>query len=81
MTISKIITSASLAFAILGGAIALAPTSAHSAGKGKFIDYRTLERNRIPCSKRGQSFNNCKVGGEANPYKRGCSDASRCARH
>jgi hypothetical protein len=81
MNISKLITSASLAFAIVGGSMVLTPSSAVAAGKkGDFISYGALNKNRVPCSKRGGSHVNCSPGAQANPYKRGCSKASGCAR-
>lgn len=81
MNISNIITSASLALAIFGGAMAIAPSSAHAGGKSTFISYDALKKNRVPCSKKGASASNCKPGGQANPYQRGCSDISRCKRN
>lgn len=45
------------------------------------ISYGALSANKVPCSNRGQSYYNCGAPGRANPYKRGCSAATRCARH
>ncbi|KAL1821557.1 hypothetical protein ACET3Z_016426 [Daucus carota] len=44
------------------------------------ISYSALIANRIPCSNRGNSYYNCGATGRANPYLRGCTTATRCAR-
>ena len=49
-------------------------------GEG-YISYGALGKNGVNCSKRGTSYYNCRPGAQANPYTRGCSVASRCARH
>ncbi|XP_074312257.1 protein RALF-like 22 [Silene latifolia] len=46
----------------------------------RYISYGALNRNRVPCSRRGASYYNCRPGAQANPYRRGCSRISRCAR-
>nr|XP_027111545.1 rapid alkalinization factor-like [Coffea arabica] len=43
-----------------------------------YISYGALQRNTVPCSRRGSSYYNCQPGGEANPYTRGCSAITRC---
>ncbi|XP_031281051.1 protein RALF-like 33 [Pistacia vera] len=43
-----------------------------------YISYGALQRNTVPCSRRGASYYNCQNGGQANPYSRGCSSISRC---
>ncbi|KAK1405141.1 Rapid ALkalinization Factor [Heracleum sosnowskyi] len=48
---------------------------------GSHISYDALKANKVPCSKRGQSYYNCQQSGRANPYNRGCTAATRCARH
>lgn len=81
MSISKISTSATLAFAFIGGAIVLAPSNVEAAGKkssSKFIKYEVLKP--VPCSKRGSSSSNRKIGPPANDWNRGCSDITRCNR-
>ncbi|CAO2832818.1 unnamed protein product [Amaranthus hypochondriacus] len=45
-----------------------------------YISYNALNRNRVPCSRRGASYYNCRPGAQANPYSRGCSAITRCAR-
>ncbi|XP_024022186.1 protein RALF-like 33 [Morus notabilis] len=44
----------------------------------KYISYGALQRNTVPCSRRGASYYNCKTGAQANPYNRGCSAITRC---
>lgn len=44
----------------------------------KYISYGALQRNSVPCSRRGTSYYNCQQGGQANPYNRGCSAITRC---
>ncbi|KAL3750094.1 hypothetical protein ACJRO7_011126 [Eucalyptus globulus] len=44
----------------------------------KYISYGALQRNSVPCSRRGASYYNCKPGASSNPYNRGCSSISRC---
>ncbi|KAK7337747.1 hypothetical protein VNO77_18334 [Canavalia gladiata] len=39
----------------------------------QYISYGALQRNTVPCSRRGASYYNCKPGAQANPYSRGCS--------
>jgi hypothetical protein len=60
----------------------LGSTSAEShrrflQGRG-YISYGALRRNQVPCSRRGASYYNCRPGGQANPYRRGCSRITRC---
>ncbi|KAJ0977393.1 hypothetical protein J5N97_012867 [Dioscorea zingiberensis] len=50
-------------------------------GRASFISYGALMRNRVPCSRRGHSYYNCRQGRRANPYRRGCSVITRCARY
>ncbi|XP_004494597.1 protein RALF-like 33 [Cicer arietinum] len=44
----------------------------------KYISYGALQRNTVPCSRRGASYYNCRPGAQANPYTRGCSAITRC---
>ncbi|GAB4835802.1 hypothetical protein Ancab_000718 [Ancistrocladus abbreviatus] len=44
----------------------------------KYISYGALNKNTVPCSRRGGSYYNCKPGASANPYSRGCSTIARC---
>ncbi|KAE9611938.1 putative rapid ALkalinization Factor [Lupinus albus] len=43
-----------------------------------YISYGALQRNTVPCSRRGASYYNCRTGAQANPYNRGCSAITRC---
>ncbi|XP_057948636.1 rapid alkalinization factor [Malania oleifera] len=45
------------------------------------ISYDALQRDRVPCSRRGRSYYNCRSMGRANPYRRGCSYITRCSRY
>ncbi|KAI4301765.1 hypothetical protein L6164_035012 [Bauhinia variegata] len=44
----------------------------------QYISYGALQRNTVPCSRRGSSYYNCRPGAQANPYSRGCSAITRC---
>ncbi|XP_019175309.1 PREDICTED: rapid alkalinization factor-like [Ipomoea nil] len=48
------------------------------AYRQRYISYGALSRNRVPCSRRGASYYNCRPGAPANPYRRGCSAITRC---
>ncbi|KAG9139667.1 hypothetical protein Leryth_020096 [Lithospermum erythrorhizon] len=50
------------------------------AYRRRYISYGALSRNRVPCSRRGASYYNCRPGAAANPYRRGCSAITRCRR-
>ncbi|OAY42313.1 protein RALF-like 33 [Manihot esculenta] len=43
-----------------------------------YISYGAMQRNTVPCSRRGASYYNCQPGAQANPYTRGCSAITRC---
>lgn len=45
---------------------------------GRYISYGALQRNGVPCSRRGSSYNNCRPEANANPYSRGCSAITGC---
>jgi hypothetical protein len=82
MTFAKSISTLSLALAMIGGAVMLAPSSA-TAGTAKkansgFISNGALGHNNIPCSKRGGTDKNCRVGPPVNPPSRGCSKITMC---
>lgn len=49
-------------------------------GQTKYISYAALSANRIPCSARGSSYYNCYRQQKMNPYTRGCSVITHCAR-
>ncbi|KAL3623256.1 hypothetical protein CASFOL_032072 [Castilleja foliolosa] len=46
----------------------------------RYISYGALQRNNVPCSRRGTSYYNCRAGARANPYSRGCTTITRCRR-
>ncbi|XP_047320798.1 protein RALF-like 19 [Impatiens glandulifera] len=46
----------------------------------RYISYAALKKNNVPCKKRGQSYYNCNQRTKANPYTRGCSVITHCAR-
>ncbi|KAK9691925.1 hypothetical protein RND81_09G229200 [Saponaria officinalis] len=50
------------------------------ATQGSYVSYGALNKNKVPCSRRGASYYNCQPGAQANPYSRGCSKMSGCAR-
>ncbi|XP_068667372.1 rapid alkalinization factor-like [Aristolochia californica] len=47
----------------------------------RFISYGALQKNRVPCNRRGASYYNCRPRGRVNPYRRGCSAITRCKRY
>ncbi|KAL6535734.1 hypothetical protein OROHE_012578 [Orobanche hederae] len=50
-------------------------------GRGGHISYGAMGRNNVPCNQRGRSYYNCNGHQKANPYQRGCTRATRCARN
>ncbi len=83
MNIQTIIKSASaltVAFSFVG-ALVLIPSSADAAGKKTYISYGALNGNRAPCSSRSY-YNPCtdKKNAAPHPYRRGCTEQTRCAR-
>ncbi|GAB4855586.1 hypothetical protein Ancab_024209 [Ancistrocladus abbreviatus] len=46
----------------------------------RYISYGALNKNSVPCSRRGASYYNCRPGASANPYTRGCTAITRCRR-
>ncbi|KAL2344060.1 hypothetical protein Fmac_005345 [Flemingia macrophylla] len=49
-------------------------------GRQKYISYAALSANNVPCGRHGRSYYNCQARGRANPYSRGCSAITHCAR-
>ncbi|KAL0399400.1 UNVERIFIED_CONTAM: protein RALF-like 19 [Sesamum radiatum] len=45
-----------------------------------YLAYRQLRANNAPCDGRGQSYYNCRGNQRVNPYNRGCTRATKCAR-
>ncbi|KAF1859141.1 hypothetical protein Lal_00000971 [Lupinus albus] len=46
----------------------------------RYISYDALKKDNPPCNRRGQSYYGCGRSGQANPYRRGCSVITHCAR-
>ncbi|MCL7039055.1 hypothetical protein MKW94_009001 [Papaver nudicaule] len=46
----------------------------------RHISYGALKRNQVPCSRRGSSYYGCTRATRANPYRRGCTRITHCAR-
>ncbi|OIW20580.1 hypothetical protein TanjilG_15385 [Lupinus angustifolius] len=50
-------------------------------GRSRYIGYNSLRANQVPCGNRGRSYYNCQQRGRANPYRRGCTAVTHCARN
>ncbi|XP_057730541.1 protein RALF-like 19 [Arachis stenosperma] len=48
--------------------------------KARYISYDALKKDKAPCKRRGRSYYGCGRPGKANPYRRGCSAITHCAR-
>ena len=70
MTIFKTISTLSLAFALVGGAVFIAPSQAE-AGNNGHINYDALKKNQ-------GGKNATRPGQPANKYNRGCSKINMC---
>ncbi|KAB2600601.1 rapid alkalinization factor-like [Pyrus ussuriensis x Pyrus communis] len=46
----------------------------------RYISYGALQRDNVPCDRRGNSYYSCGTSGQVNPYHRGCSVITYCAR-
>ncbi|CAN1166067.1 Protein RALF-like 19 [Linum perenne] len=46
----------------------------------RYISYRALAANNIPCGWKGRSYYDCNRHERANPYRRGCTAATGCYR-
>lgn len=75
MQITKTLSALSLAFALVGGAIVIAPSQAE-AGNNGHISYEALKRNFVPTGHKNQG--NGRAGNQANKYTRGCSKINHC---
>jgi hypothetical protein len=76
MTISKSISTLSLAFAMIGGYLVFAPSQAEAANNNGHISYEALKRNFIPTGHKNPG--NSRPGQPANKYTRGCSAIQHC---
>lgn len=56
--------------------------SRRTLGQGdQYISYAALSKDSIPCNRRGSSYySNCAHSQQANPYTRGCTAITQCAR-
>jgi hypothetical protein len=70
MIISKTLSTLSLAFALVGGAIVIAPSQAE-AGNNGHISYDALKKNQ-------GNKNATRPGQQANPWSRGCNKINHC---
>ncbi|CAL1398000.1 unnamed protein product [Linum trigynum] len=50
-------------------------------GRQRYITYQALRANSIPCGWRGNSYYDCDAHKRVNPYRRGCTAATRCFRY
>ncbi|PWZ30774.1 Rapid alkalinization factor [Zea mays] len=65
----------------IGAGDALRRTLAQRKPTNRYISYAALRADQVPCNKRGRSYyTNCAAQTAANPYRRGCSAITRCAR-
>ncbi|KAL8167306.1 hypothetical protein V2J09_008805 [Rumex salicifolius] len=46
----------------------------------RYISYSAMKKNSIPCNQAGNSYYNCRGNNAANPYRRGCTAITNCAR-
>ncbi|CAO2833387.1 unnamed protein product [Amaranthus hypochondriacus] len=51
------------------------------ARRRRYISYDALKKNNVPCNRRGRSYYNCNSNARANPYNRGCTYITHCARN
>ncbi|XP_049356314.1 protein RALF-like 22 [Solanum verrucosum] len=49
-------------------------------GRNGYVSYGAMSRNNVPCNVRGASYYNCHANQRVNPYRRGCTQITRCAR-
>ncbi|KAI4299394.1 hypothetical protein L6164_032860 [Bauhinia variegata] len=50
--------------------------------KGRYISYAALKKNSVPCGQNGVSYYGCRFKvRQANPYNRGCTIITGCARY
>ncbi|XP_018823395.2 protein RALF-like 19 [Juglans regia] len=63
-----------------GNEMLMSSLHARHLAQQKYISYGALKANGVPCGRRGQSYYNCQMRQQANPYRRGCSIITHCAR-
>ncbi|PAN16752.1 hypothetical protein PAHAL_3G083400 [Panicum hallii] len=65
-----------------GGEASLRRAMAQRQPTNRYISYAALRADQVPCNQRGRSYySNCASQQPANPYRRGCSAITRCARN
>ena len=65
-----------------GAGEALRRTLAQRQPQNRYISYAALRADQVPCNQRGRSYySNCGAQKAVNPYRRGCSVITRCARN
>ena len=65
-----------------GGEASLRRAMAQRQPTNRYISYAALRADQVPCNQRGRSYySNCGSQKAANPYRRGCSVITRCARN
>ncbi|CAH9109649.1 unnamed protein product [Cuscuta epithymum] len=46
--------------------------------QSRYISYAAMQKDSIPCNRRGASYYNCRSHAAVRPYNRGCSKFTRC---
>ncbi|KAL8031503.1 hypothetical protein ABFX02_13G029600 [Erythranthe guttata] len=54
---------------------------AGSNNNNHYISYGAISRDWVPCHVRGRSYYNCNTRQRSNPYTRGCTKITHCARN
>ncbi|AES75839.1 putative rapid ALkalinization Factor [Medicago truncatula] len=50
------------------------------SNRRRYISYDALLADSIPCGLKGQSYYDCNHRDQVNPYRRGCTAITHCAR-
>ncbi|XP_038876152.1 uncharacterized protein LOC120068449 [Benincasa hispida] len=53
---------------------------AYKYPRNRYLSYEALRKNNVPCGHRGRSYYDCNQHQKANPYRRGCTAITGCAR-
>ena len=66
----------------VGGDAFMRRAMAQRQPTNRYISYAALRADQVPCNQRGRSYySNCASQQPANPYRRGCSVITKCARN
>ncbi|KAJ1262089.1 hypothetical protein BS78_09G080600 [Paspalum vaginatum] len=66
----------------VGGDALMRRALAQRQPTNRYISYAALRADQVPCNQRGRSYySNCASQKPANPYRRGCSVITKCARN